>query len=157
KTPVNAADAVNAALAGKQSDVLISLGKQARLFHTPAPEREAFAYLQIGNHYETLRVRGEFRKWLRHAYFQQAKSGCNAEAMQVAVETLASIAEFEGKEIEVYTRVGEHQGAIYIALGDASWRAIEVTATGWGIVARPPVHFQRATSTRPLPVPERGG
>jgi hypothetical protein len=149
---------VAAALLGrKQADVLISLGKKAKLFHTPAPERDAFAYLQIGNHFETLRVRGDFRKWLRHAYFQEAKSGCNSESMQAAVETLASLAEFEGEEIEVCTRIGEHQGAIYIDIGDDSWRAIEVTAKGWNVIARPPVHFQRSTSTRPLPVPERGG
>jgi hypothetical protein len=157
--PQSAAQVVDAAIAEgrKQSDVLIALGKKAKLFHTPAPERDAFAYLQIGSHFETLRVRGEFRKWLRHAYFQEAKSGCNSEAMQVAVETLASIAEFEGDEREVCTRVAEHQGAIYIDIGDDSWRAIEVTARGWNIIATPPVHFQRSTSTCPLPVPERGG
>jgi hypothetical protein len=158
-SPANAAELVDAAIAEgrKQSDVLIALGKKAKLFHTPAPERDAFAYLQIGAHFETLRVRGEFRKWLRHAYFQEAKSGCNSEAMQVAVETLASIAEFEGEEREVCIRIAEHQGAIYIDIGDDSWRAIEVTARGWNIIATPPVHFQRSTSTRPLPVPERGG
>jgi len=160
KTPApSPSEMVDAALAErrKQADVLIAIGKKAKLFHTPAPDREAFAHLQIGDHFETLRVRGEFRKWLRHSYFQETKGGCNAEAMQVAVETLASIAEFEGEEIEVFTRVGERQGAIYIDLGDNTWRAVEVTAKGWKVIARPPVHFQRSSSTRPLPVPERGG
>jgi hypothetical protein len=157
--PANASDLVSAALAEgrKQANVLIALGKKAKLFHTPAPEREAFASLQVGKHFETLRVRGEFRKWLRHAYFQETKSGCNAEAMQVAIETLAAIAEFEGEEIEVFTRIGEHPGAIYIDIGDDTWRAIEVTAKGWKVIDRPPVHFQRSSSTRPLPLPERGG
>jgi hypothetical protein len=162
KTPApspDAAEMVDAALAErrKQADVLIAIGKKAKLFHTPAPDREAFAHLQIGDHFETLRVRGEFRKWLRHSYFQQTKGGCNAEAMQVAVETLAAIAEFEGDEIEVFTRVGERRGVIYIDLGDDTWRAIEVTAKGWKVIDRPLVHFQRSSSTRPLPLPERGG
>ena len=162
KTPApsqNASEMVDVALAErrKQADVLIAIGKKAKLFHTPAPDREAFAHLQIGDHFETLCVRGEFRKWLRHSYFQETKSGCNGEAMQVAIETLAAIAEFEGEEIEVFTRVGEYQGAIYIDLGDNTWRAVEVTAKGWKVIARPPVRFQRSASMRALPAPERGG
>jgi len=141
----------------KQADILIALGRKAVLFHSPAPEREAFAHLQVADHFETLRVRGEFRKWLRHAYFEATGQGCNSEAMQIAVETLASIAEFSGEEREVSTRIAEHHGAIYIDIGDASWRAIEVTASGWKVIDAPPVHFRRSASTRPLPLPQGGG
>jgi hypothetical protein len=151
---------VNEALAvsAKQADQLIAIAKEsAKFFHTPAPDRDAFAYLRVGDHYETMRVRGEFRKWLRNAYFERNKLGCNSEALQTAVETLACMAEFSGEEAEVSIRVAGHGGAIYIDLGDASWRAIEVTAKGWNIIATAPVHFRRTSSTGALPVPQRGG
>jgi hypothetical protein len=140
----------------KQADILIALSNEAKLFHTP--DGEAFADIVTGNRRETHRVRGQaFRQWLRHQYFKKAKSGVNSDAMQVAVETIAAKAVFEGEENEVHIRVAEHAGAIYIDIGDASWRAIKVTKTGWEIVANPPVRFQRSPGTRALPIPERGG
>ena len=77
--------------------------------------------------------------------------------MQVAVETIAAKAVFEGGECEVHIRVAEHAGNILIDIGDASWRALKVSKNGWEMVAKCPVRFQRSPSTRALPVPERGG
>jgi hypothetical protein len=69
----------------KQADILIGLAKAATLFHTPAPDSDAFADIKVGGHRETHRVRGKkFREWLRYQYFEKMESGCNAEAMQVA-------------------------------------------------------------------------
>jgi hypothetical protein len=95
--------------------------------------------------------------WLRHQYFKRAKSGVNSDALQVATETLAAKAVFEGDEHEVHCRIAGPGGAIYIDLGDENWKAIKVTHSGWDVVGDPPVRFQRAPSMRPLPVPVRGG
>ena len=40
----------------------------------------------------------KFREWLRYQYFEKMESGCNAEAMQVAVETIAAKAQYQGDE-----------------------------------------------------------
>jgi hypothetical protein len=140
----------------KQADILIRLAGAATLFHTP--DGDAIADIKIDGHRETHRVRSAgFRKWLRHRYFTLTESGCSNEAMQVAIETIAARAQFEGQEMPVHIRVAGHKGAIYIDLGDASWRAIEVTALGWKAIDEPPVRFVRPGSTRALPVPDRGG
>ena len=140
----------------KQSDILIALSNEAKLFHTS--NGEAFADIVTDHRRETHRVRGQaFRLWIRHQYFKKEKSGVNSDAMQIAVETIAAKAVFEGEENEVHIRVAEHANAIYIDIGDASWRAIQVKKTGWEIVAKPPVRFQRSPGTRALPIPERGG
>lgn len=103
----------------KQADILIGLAKATTLFHTPAPDSDAFADIEVGGHRETHRVRGKkFREWLRYQYFEKVESGCNAEAMQVAVETIAAKAQYQGDERQVYVRVAAHEGAIYIDLGD---------------------------------------
>src|SRR5262249_11286122 len=81
----------------KQADVLIELAAAATLFHTPVPDCDAFADITVDGHRETHRVRGHaFRQWLRHQYYKATKSGANADALQVAVETVAARATFEG-------------------------------------------------------------
>src|SRR5262245_55313831 len=142
----------------KQADVLIELATAATLFHTPAPDCDAFADIAIDGHRETHRVRGQaFRQWLRHQYFRKTKSGVSSDALQVAVETITARAMFEGETREVHVRIAEQDGAIYVDVGDPTWRAVRVTEAGWEIVAGPPVRFQRSSSIRPLPVPSKDG
>src|SRR5262249_28791799 len=73
-----------------------------------------------------------------------------------AVETLDAKATFEGETREVYVRIAGHEGNIYIDLGDKGWKAIEVSKTGWSVVADPSVRFARPPSIRPLPIPVKG-
>jgi hypothetical protein len=142
----------------KQADVLIELASGATLFHTPAPDRDAFADIAVDGHRETHRVRGQaFRLWLRHRYFEKTKAGVNSDALQVAVETIAAKAMFEGAEQGVHVRVAELGGAIYLDLGDPAWQVIRITKDGWSVVAKPPVRFLRSPSMRPLPIPVQGG
>jgi hypothetical protein len=142
----------------KQADALIALAASATLFHAPAPDGDAFADITINGHRETHRVRGTgFRRWLRHQYYKATGEGCNSEAMQAASETLVAKAQFEGEERPVHTRTAKHGNAIYLDLGDPEWRAIEVTELGWKVVDEAPVRFLRSASTKPLPIPERGG
>ena len=142
----------------KQADVLIGLANAAVLFHSPAPDCDALADIIINGHRETHRIRGQgFRQWLRHQFFRKTKTGANSDALQVATETIAAKATFEGDEHEVHCRIAGQGDAIYIDLGDKDWKAIRVTNAGWDIIADLPVRFQRAPSMRPLPVPVRGG
>ena len=141
----------------KQADILIGLAKSAKLFHAPAPNADAYADIMIDGHRETHRVRGAgFRRWLRHQFFKQTGSGCNSEAMQTAIETIAAMAQFEGKECAVHIRIAKHGDAIYIDFGDPDWTAIEVTEIGWKVIEEVPVRFVRTASTKALPVPQRG-
>ena len=119
--------------------------------------RRRVCHIVIGGRRETHRIRGsKFRQWLRHQYFLRRGSGCNSEALQTAVETLAAFAQFKGEQHEVHCRIAEHKGAIYIDMGDETWRAIEV-AERWSVVDVPPVRFRRSPSTRALPMPVSGG
>ena len=66
-------------------------------------------------------------------------------------------AHFDAPERPVYIRVGGIDGSLYLDLGDETWRAIEITTTGWRVVENPPVRFRRAAGMQPLPVPAPGG
>jgi hypothetical protein len=142
----------------KQADILIGVADNAALFHTPAPDDDAFADVVINGHRETHRVRGRiFRGWLRHKYFELTGSACNSEALQVTIDTVEAKARYKGPEQPVHIRIAGTDDAIYIDLGDLAWKAIKATASGWQIVDEPPVRFTRSQSTKPLPIPERGG
>ena len=58
---------------------------------------------------------------------------------------------------DVFVRVGEHAGKIYLDLCDDEWRAVEIDSDGWRIVTDAPVRFRRAPGMLPLPEPLRGG
>jgi hypothetical protein len=62
-----------------------------------------------------------------------------------------------GPEHPVFLRIGERDGAVFVDLGDAEWRAIEVTPQGWRVIDRAPVKFIRSPHIRALPTPEDGG
>ena len=46
---------------------------------------------------------------------------------------------------------------LYLDLCDESWRAVDIDATGWRVIDKPPVRFRRAAGMQPLPVPVSGG
>ena len=64
---------------------------------------------------------------------------------------------FAGPEQAVFVRLAQHEEAIYLDLTNAMWEVIEVTATGWRVLQRPPVTFQRRPGMLPLPRPKAGG
>ena len=64
---------------------------------------------------------------------------------------------FDGPEQIVSIRVAGLGDKIYIDLGTRDWSAVEVSTTGWRVVAEPPVRFRRSKGLLALPMPERGG
>jgi hypothetical protein len=54
-------------------------------------------------------------------------------------------------------RVARIGGTIYLDLANEAWEAVEITSSGWRVVANPPVRFRRARGMRPLPRPVAGG
>ena len=66
-------------------------------------------------------------------------------------------AHFDAPERVVHIRVGGLDGRLYLDLGDETWRAVEIDATGWRVIDNPPVRFRRAAGMQPLPMPVPGG
>lgn len=140
-----------------QADRLVQLATEAAtLFH--APDGTAYADFPVNGHRETWPVRSKgFRRWLGRLYYAEAGGAANAEATQAALGLLEATAHYDGPEMPVFLRVGGHAGKIYLDLCDDDWRAAEIDASGWQVVADPPVRFRRAAGMRPLPVPVAGG
>jgi hypothetical protein len=126
------------------------------LFHTGAGT--AYADLMIEGHRETWPVRStRFRTWLRRQHYTVTGEAPSGAAVASTLDQIEAQAQFDGPERAVHVRVAEQDERIFLDLTDASWRVVEVGASGWRITGAPPVRFIRTPGMLPLPVPERGG
>ncbi|MCG0313946.1 MAG: bifunctional DNA primase/polymerase, partial [Calditerricola sp.] len=133
-----------------------ALESRAEFWHTP--ERECWATVPVEAHWETYRIRSkDFKLWLSRLYHARKGKAPGSQAVQDALNVIEGYALFDGPEYTVHVRVAEAGGRVYIDLGDETWRAVEVDAAGWRIVANPPVRFWRPRGLLPLPEPEKGG
>ena len=132
----------------KQADILIDLAQSAELFH--APDGTGFADLDINGHRETWPIRAKgFRRWLARRFFEATQGAPSSEALQSALNVIEAKAHFDAPERVVHIRVGGLDGRLYLDLGDATWRAVEIDATGWRVIDNPPVRFRRAAGMQP--------
>ena len=137
-------------------ELLITIGREATLFHTP--DGTAYATVAVGEHEETWALRSTgYRSWLAGQLWQRAGKVARAQSLSDTLTLLEAVARFEGPEEPVYLRLAVTAGATYLDLGDAGWRAVEITPAGWRIVARPSVRFRRPKGLNALPEPRPGG
>jgi hypothetical protein len=140
----------------KQADILVALAQPAELFHTQ--DGTGFADLESNGHRETWPIRAKgFRRWLTRRFFEEIDGAPSSEALQSALNVIEAMAHFDAPERLVHVRVGGLEGRLYLDLGDESWRAVEIDATGWRVIDRPPVRFRRSSGMKPMPTPMRGG
>jgi hypothetical protein len=139
-----------------QADTLIELAQTAELFH--APDGTGFADLDINGHRETWPIRAKgFRRWLARCFFEATGGAPSSEALQSALNVIEAKAHFDAPERVVHVRVGGLDDRLYLDLGDATWRAVEIDATGWRVIDNPPVRFRHAAGMQALPTPVSGG
>ncbi len=139
-----------------QAGMLLDLAASAELFHTR--DKTGYADISIAGHRETWPIRSKgFRRWIGRAYYEAHGGAPNNDAMQSALGVLEARAHYDAPDGQIFLRIGELGNKLYLDLGDEAWRAIEIDATGWRVVAAPPVRFRRAAGMLPLPEPTRGG
>ncbi len=143
-----------------QAEVLLSLADGQDYFH--ASDGLAFARVEVETggrvHEETLPIRGkDFRNWLSRRYFLQTKRAPSTGILKDALNVLDARARYEGPEREVWCRVADLDGKVYLDLADHDWRVVEVGPDGWRVLARSPVCFRRPRGMLALPEPVTGG
>ena len=76
-----------------QTAKLVSVAKQARLFHTPG--KDAYATVAVRGHLETYRMLGpDFKRWLRMRYFEEFEGTPNREALAQAIALVETLAQY---------------------------------------------------------------
>ena len=140
-----------------QAEILLRLARPVQFFKTPAGD--LYATFPVNGHTETAPIvekGGRFRRWLIKRFLEETARGPSTSAITDAIRTLEAEAEF-GEVRDVFHRVAEHNGVLYIDMANANWEALKVTDEGWEIITDPPVRFVRTRGMLPLPTPESGG
>ncbi|MBT6361706.1 MAG: bifunctional DNA primase/polymerase, partial [Rhodospirillaceae bacterium] len=135
---------------------LIELTDGFEVWHTP--NQEPFIKVPVGSHHENLRIDGNsFSYWLSREHYGRHKTSPSRQALEEATHQIIGHARFDGAEAPVHLRLGEHQGSIWIDLGNEDWSAVKVTSNGWRVFADAPIHFRRTAGMESLPIPVAGG
>jgi len=144
------------AIIGSNTGDGASPGDAIACFHTA--DGTAYADVYTANHRETLPIRGDrFRRFIRSRVFAQTRSPPAPGLLKRILDHFEAEAEFGGEQREVFLRVGQQGGRVYLDLADPDWRVVEVDADGWRVVKDAPVRFRRTPRMLPLPISRRGG
>lgn len=125
------------------------------LFHDI--NKDVFAQDRMTGEVANLQSR-QFRDRVVAGFYRDEEKAPRDQSVREAIGTLAGLGRFEGECREVNLRVAGADGRYYLDLaipGDS--RCIEITPSGWQVLAHPPVMFVRPESMQPLPIPSRGG
>lgn len=152
-------DGSNARLSQATQLVQLVLSTEGvELFRTPFGE--AFVTIPVGEHFEHYKVTSYyFDAWLRNEYYRQHDRPPGSQSVRDAISTLIGQALHGGPTHTVHVRVAEHNGVVWIDLGDDNRHAVRVDGAGWEVVParQVPVKFSRTGNMAALPFPERGG
>ena len=139
-----------------QSTRLVALSANVRFFCTP--DGNPYATFPTGLHLETWSLKSlAFRHYLIRKFYESEVNVPGSQSVKDALGVLWAKAQFDGDRRPVWVRVAEHEANLYLDLGDANWRAVEIGGNGWRIIENPPVHFRRPRGLLPLPEPMAGG
>jgi hypothetical protein len=140
------------------ASLLVNLALAAGLELLRQGDGRTYAAIPVDGHRETISINsGSFRAWLHDLYRREFGHGAGGGTLADAVGDLGDRALRDGRRVETQVRVGGHDQRVYLDLGDASWRAVEIDADGWRLVDRPPVYFRRGAGMAALPEPVQGG
>jgi hypothetical protein len=143
-----------------QATILVDLAhdQEMDLFHDAAGS--VYATLFMDGHWETWPLAsGSFRRYLARTYYLARGKAPGTQAIKDATDVLAGEALFAGPERQVEVRLAATEEVIYLDLGDADWRVVQIDRHGWSLIPHQeaPVRFRRPKGLLPLPLPERGG
>src|SRR5918995_5495202 len=137
-------------------DIIRYAREGARLFH--APDGTAYAAVEVDGHLETHAIRSvRFRDWILIRFLHQHGRAPNSQLLNDALNTIRAIAVYHGPEMPVFVRVAEHEGDVYIDLGNENWDAVRITREGYEVITNAPVRFVRKAGFAPLPYPAGEG
>jgi hypothetical protein len=141
--------------AGQSTGVVkLALEKGVELF---ADDDVPYIAVPIASHFEVYPLRSKRAKnLLASEYFELHQKVPSSQATADALNVLEALA-LRAPRRDVAVRIARFDERIYVDLGDADWRAIEIDDSGWRVVTRPPVPFRRPRGLQPLPEPIHGG
>jgi hypothetical protein len=96
------------------------------------------------------------RALLAREFYTRTGRAPTQQALADALLVIEGVAQ-DQDESRLYLRAAQHDGALWLDLGDHTGRAVCITRHGWAVETAAPVLFKRTTLTGPLPEPQHGG
>ncbi len=129
------------------------------------PRREAFATVLVNGHRENWPIHSErFKGFLRYNALQSGGPLLGKTEIEKICDTLAAHAIYGAACHEVWTRVGEKDGRLYVDLGGPDWQCVEIAPAAlesdgphWKILPEAPIKFVRRPAMLEMPEPKAGG
>ncbi len=119
------------------------------------PSKIGYATIARAGHRENYRIESrEFKRWIAALAHSQGLTPPSAATLADALRVFDARAVNDGPELQPIKRVGEHEGKLIVDLGDAPWRAVEISGVGWRILESHDYPIVRSQAMRPLPEPE---
>ncbi len=144
----------------KESDRLVFLAQENGTSFFVGHDGDVYADVFVNDHRETYAVKKSgFSESLAARAYRKWKRSVSSQALTDARANLIAIAKHgeDRKDYRVSCRLAEHDGRVYLDLGNTNWDAVEIDSSGWRMVKMPPVRFVRNGNMQPLPEPQRGG
>ena len=131
---------------------LVSLADECELWHSP--EKVAYVTFPVKDHRENWPVRSKaFSQWLAGQAYRRNDAVPGKQAIDDALNFLEGRAIHDGPERKPFRRTGEREGNIYIDLGDATWRAVEIYPGGYRLLETHDLPMIRSAAMLALPEP----
>lgn len=131
-----------------QARYTFGLGDAGETFALPVSGPKVVAMLRGG--------KTSLRALLAREYFTQTGKAAGQSALADALTVIEGLAQ-DSEEQRLYLRCAQHEGSLWLDLGDPTGRAVRVTPDGWTIEDSAPVLFKRTALTGVLPEPVSGG
>jgi hypothetical protein len=100
--------------------------------------------------------RGSLRAELASKFYAEHGMAPSQTALADACMVLEGKAQHVDHPVDLHLRVAEHEGALFLDLGDQLGRCVEITPEWWKVIDPPPVRFRRTALTGALPEPVGG-
>lgn len=144
---------------GTQSARMVRLVENAgaTFFHDAGGE--AFISIPVQSHVENHRIDSKFfRSWISNQFWKSEGKVPSTKAIQDATNAMCGKARFDSPQENVFVRLAELNGRIYLDLANDNWDVIEISSDGWKVIESLdcPVKFRHPNTLLPLPTPIRG-
>jgi len=141
----------------KTTQIIKLMLDSCELFHDK--NKRGYATIKKDNHHETYTLRSKaFRHAVQELMWRVYNEGIGGQILQDAIGTLEGHANYAGECNPVFVRRAEHNGQIYLDLGNDRHEVVEISPDGWTIRKdQNSVKFRRPSGMTALPYPIEGG
>lgn len=113
-----------------------------------------YAKIEIDGHHEIVRTDSKlFKNWLIFLFERTENSMLADSDIRTTISSIESIAFFRGKHRDVYLRIAETEGKIYLDLCNDKRQVLEIGADGFKVLDESPVLFRRTDDMAEIPIP----